>query len=252
MDNFDYLFVKARENGKVAKALSEKLQTDVDKNNLVDEISNIDVGAIVQGIIKDCGITLKDVVDTASSVSDNRYSNNISINAIDYVNATSVGNNAMTNCISLKSVNMPVITSVGGYAMANCILLTSVNMPSATSVGSRTMQNCISLKSVNMPVITSVGGYAMQNCILLTSVNLPVVMSIGTYAMQNCISLKSVRLGANQVCTLANTNAFTNTPIANGTGYIFVPDDLVDSYKTATNWSVYADQIKPMSEYVEE
>ena len=252
-----YIWMPVRENYKqmvddASTALSEKLQTEVDKNNLVDEIGNIDVGAIVQGIIKDCGIMLKDVVDTASSVSDNRYNNNISINAIDYVNATSVGNNAMTNCISLKSVNMPVIASVGGYAMANCISLTNVNMPSATSVGSRTMQNCILLKSVNMPVIASVGGYAMQNCISLTNVNMPVVTSVGTYAMQNCISLKSVRLGANQVCTLTNANAFAGTPIARGTGYIYVPDELVDSYKTATNWSVYADQIRPMSEYVEE
>ena len=30
---------------------------------------------------------------------------------------------------------------------------------------------------------------------------------------------------------------------------IYVPDDLVDSYKTATNWVTYADKIKPMSEY---
>ena len=252
MNTFDYLFCKARENGKVAKALSEKLQTEVDKNNLVDEIGNIDVGAIVQGIIKDCGITLKDVVDTASKIFDYKYSNNFSINAIDYVNATSIGGNAMNNCISLKSVNMPVATSVAGKAMLNCVSLASVNMPVATSIGGNAMQNCISLKSVNMPVATSIGNYAMLNCVSLASVNMPVATSVGNYAMQNCISLKSVRLGANQVATLANANAFTVTPIANGTGFIYVPDELVSNYKTATNWSVYADQIKPMSEYVEE
>ena len=30
--------------------------------------------------------------------------------------------------------------------------------------------------------------------------------------------------------------------------FFYVPDDLVDSYKEATNWSTYADQIKPISE----
>lgn len=44
---------------------------------------------------------------------------------------------------------------------------------------------------------------------------------------------------------------FTNTLIASGTGFIYVPDALVESYKTATNWSTYADQILPLSEYVE-
>ena len=30
---------------------------------------------------------------------------------------------------------------------------------------------------------------------------------------------------------------------------IYVPDDAVDTYKTATNWSAYADRIKPMSDF---
>ena len=32
---------------------------------------------------------------------------------------------------------------------------------------------------------------------------------------------------------------------------IYVPNESVDTYKTATNWSTYADIIKPLSEYVE-
>jgi hypothetical protein len=50
------------------------------------------------------------------------------------------------------------------------------------------------------------------------------------------------------LATLGSTNAFSNTPIASGTGYIYVPDDLVDRYKQATNWSTYASQIKGISE----
>ena len=33
---------------------------------------------------------------------------------------------------------------------------------------------------------------------------------------------------------------------------IYVPDNLVEQYKTATNWSRHADKIKRLSEYVEE
>ena len=56
----------------------------------------------------------------------------------------------------------------------------------------------------------------------------------------------------NETQSLNELYAFYNTPIANGTGYIYVADTLVDSYKTAENWSVYASQIKPLSEYVSE
>ena len=220
----------------------------MDKNNLVDEIGNIDVGAIMQGIVKGTGVTLRDIVDTASNISDYKYNNNVNINAIDCVNAKSAGVSAMNNCMSLTSVNMPSVTSVGVGAMLNCMSLTSVNMPSVKSAGVSAMQNCVSLTSVNMPALTRVGSNAGLNCILLKGVDMPGVTSIGGSAMYNCLSLKSVRLGANQVATLANANAFANTPIAKATGYIYVPDDLVDSYKTATNWSVYADQIRPMSE----
>ena len=54
-------------------------------------------------------------------------------------------------------------------------------------------------------------------------------------------------LSNNQVVTLEKY-AFNNSSISTRTGYIYVPDNLVDSYKTATNWSTYANQIKPISE----
>lgn len=51
------------------------------------------------------------------------------------------------------------------------------------------------------------------------------------------------------ICRLLGTDAFSETPISNGTGFIYVPDSLVDAYKAETNWSTFADQIKPLSEY---
>lgn len=41
------------------------------------------------------------------------------------------------------------------------------------------------------------------------------------------------------------------TPIANGTGYIYVPDALVDTVKSLDGWSTYASRIRPLSEYAE-
>lgn len=66
---------------------------------------------------------------------------------------------------------------------------------------------------------------------------------------KSCTSLIAVILRAPVVATMSDKYTFQNTPIASGTGYIYVPDELVDSYKNATNWTVYADQIKPLSEY---
>ena len=35
--------------------------------------------------------------------------------------------------------------------------------------------------------------------------------------------------------------------VSSGTAFIYVPDNLVDSYKAAENWSKYANQIKPIN-----
>lgn len=64
------------------------------------------------------------------------------------------------------------------------------------------------------------------------------VISIDRYAFEYCGSLTRIVLKAPVVCTLANVNAFLNTPFRNGTGGVaYVPQSLVSEYQNATNWS---------------
>lgn len=67
-----------------------------------------------------------------------------------------------------------------------------------------------------------------------------------------CNNLKSVLIRKG-FTGLSDVNAFISTPIADSEtkGFIYVADDLVNTYKTATNWVTYADKIKPLSEYTE-
>jgi hypothetical protein len=128
-----------------------------------------------------------------------------------------------------------------------------------------------SIEEVYMPIIQTLGTSAFQDCSALHTAYLPNAIldswnfygckkltklefnntNIGTNTFQNS-GLNTLILRNSSVATLKNISAFYGTPIASGTGYIYVPDDLVESYKVATNWSTYADQIKPLSEYVEE
>lgn len=64
----------------------------------------------------------------------------------------------------------------------------------------------------------------------------------------NCPKLVKVIINRNEVFKMTNVNMLQVTPIENGTGYVYVPDNMVEAYKSATNWSAYADQIKPLSE----
>ena len=183
---------------------------------------------------------------------------------------------AFQGCTGLTSVELPAATSVGSSAFQGCTGLTSVELPAAISVGSNAFQGCTALTSVELPAATSVGSNAFQGCTALTSVELPCLRTVGWMMFQGCSSLKVVDFGTDSIgpaslgsncfqqCTALDTmilrrstsvvpmgalSTFTGTPIANGTGYIYVPRALVDKYKAATNWSVYADQIRAIEDY---
>ncbi len=252
-------------------ALQNKLalENPVAKNDINEVIKNIDISSILIAFIKKAGLKLENVTNNKEIIDNYAYQDRIFLNTLDLQNAANIGSYAMQNCIALTSLDLLNVTSVSDYAMYNCISLTKLDLPNVTSIGNSAMQNCISLTSLDLPNVTSIGNSAMRNCISLTSLDLLNVTSIGNSAIRNCISLTSLdlpnvtsigngamlsctslaklKIGANQVVTLSNTNALQGTQIAAGKGYIYVPDNLVESYKTATNWSVYASQIKPMS-----
>ena len=91
----------------------------------------------------------------------------------------------------------------------------------------------------------SIRAYAFEGFSALTSLTLPPGMtgSIGSSAFYYCLALTSLVIQSPTVMTLPGVSAFTNT-----TCDIYVPDTLVATYKTATNWSTLAARIKPISE----
>ena len=144
------------------------------------------------------------------------------------------------------------VQSIGERAFNGCSKLTSVNFQAATTIGDHAFYSCRALTSVDFPAATTIGDYAFANCSELTSVDFPAATTIRDGVFIRCSKLTSVVLRkTDTICTLSSTSAFNNTPIKSGTGYIYVPDALVDQYKAATNWSTYAANIKPLSEYTE-
>ena len=172
---------------------------------------------------------------------------NRSITEINNDRVTIIGSYAFQGCSRLTSADFPNATVIGTQAFRDCSRLTSADFPNATAIGTHAFRSCSQLTSVDFHSVTSIGEYAFGSCSQLTSVDFHSVTSIGTYAFQGCSRLNSIKLASSQVVTLGSANAFERTPIASGAGYIYVPDELVESYKTATNWVTYANQIKGIS-----
>ena len=137
------------------------------------------------------------------------------------------------------------ITSIWNYAFQGCTKLTSVDIPdTVTSIGTYAFLGCENITSLTIPYsVTNIGDYAFEICESITSVTIGSgVTSIGYEAFSECTSLTSITINASTPPTLGNY-AFAETPIASGTGYIYVPSASVSAYQSASGWSTYASRI---------
>lgn len=142
------------------------------------------------------------------------------------------------------------------YAFAGRRKLTSVYLPNTTSIPAVCFYRDECLKNVIIPKVSYIVGNAFGECVALECIDLFLCYSIAASAFLNCSLLNCVILRkSDKVCTLSNANAFAGTPIASGTGYIYVPrcllsdvDETMD-YRRATNWTTFASQFRVLEDY---
>ena len=137
----------------------------------------------------------------------------------------------------------------GGSAENRDNTLTKITFTKLKSLGSYNFANYAALKEVKLPenYSGSVGYYSFANCSELEVLDLKNTSGIAYGSIVRCPKLVAVILRkTDKVANLGSSGIFSNTPIANGEGYIYVPTTLLEKYKTATNWTTYADKIKPI------
>lgn len=168
----------------------------------------------------------------------------------DYTNdrITAIKMYGFAYCTSLTSVNLPNVISASKYAFSNCTSLISANLPKLETADTYMFSTCSKLESAKFPFLTSVPNSMFSSCNNLVTVDLGVAASIGTNVFNMNRNLTQLILRSPTVATLAGA-LYASSPIALGTGYIYVPSALIDEYKTATNWSTYAEQFRALEDY---
>ena len=101
---------------------------------------------------------------------------------------------------------------------------------------------------VSAPVIeaTAFRGATKLETVDLTST---AADTINANAFNGCSNLTHLVVRSTARSTLTATSALNGTKIALEVGGIYVPADLLNSYKGATNWSTFAANIYPIGEY---
>ena len=211
-------------------------------------------------------------------VDNNAFGSCKKITTVNLPNVTSLGQSAFGGCEKLQTFSAPLVTSMGSSCFTGCASLESISLPNfATTLPNYTFSGCTNLKAVDLPRVLPVGAEAFKDCVSLKMVVLPEGNNVGIRAFSGCTNLVLVDLGnssvpsspkvnsegftycaalkavvirpTNGTYSLGSTNAFTGTPIADGTGYVYFPRKYVDYYKTATNWSTYEAQIRAIEDY---
>lgn len=163
---------------------------------------------------------------------------------------TTVGAYAFCKCNKLASVSCPNVITIKDDAFDVCYGLTSANFPNVETIGRNAFYSCTNLASVSCPNVRTIGVNAFSSCPKIQSISLLKCESIDSAAFAGCSSLTALILGTTEkVCTATVDSVLRNTPIAKNAGYIYVPSSLIESYKTATNWTTYATQFRALEDH---
>ena len=224
-----------------------------DNRNYVyrNSIEKIEIGSSVTSIASSAfyncySLTSITIPDGVTSIASSAFISCYSLTSITIPDSvTSIASSVFYNCYSLTSITIPDgVTSIASSVFYSCYSLPSITMPNGvTSIASNAFRYCYALKSITIPdSVTSIGDYAFGYCYSLTSITIPDgVTSIASSEFYNCYSVAFYDFSNyTSVPQLASTNAFTKIP---ADCQIRVPASLVDAWKTATNWSTYADHI---------
>ena len=157
---------------------------------------------------------------------------------------TKIGDGAFEGCTSLKELTIPnTVTKMGNGVFNGCTSIVNVNIPNEiTEIGDRVFKDCSSLSEINIPKdVIMIGKETFSGCSSLSMITIPSrVKTIGRDIFYRCTNLKNVYCRA-AILPQHHKDTFV---FFEHIGYtIYVPRELVNVYKNADDWELYADKI---------
>ena len=150
-----------------------------------------------------------------------------------------------SNCQSLEEIYIPQsVVNASTIIFRNCAALKKVKLSEnfTGNISDNVFNSCERLTEFTIPSNVTVIGASAFAFSGLVEITIPEnVASIGAQAFRGCSQLNRVYLTSTTPPVLANSNAFQN---AYDNMKIYVPQGSLEAYKTADNWTVYADKMQ--------
>ena len=173
------------------------------------------------------------VLPKVYEIRDNAFDGCTKLESIDLPSAKTINQYAFIES-GLKSISLPAANKIKADAFRKAYSLTSVDLPNVTAIGSNAFDTCVNLQEVSVPMLETLGAYGFAGCTSLKSLDLHKVTSIPNHAFRKATNLGTLYLRNNAVVTLADVGAFYGIRTIN----VYVPANLIESYKADENWKL--------------
>ena len=218
--------------------------------SLPNSVKSIGV-AVFQSCIS---LTSFTIPNSLTSIEDCMFSGCEKLSSVTIPNSVkSIKDRAFQICHSLTSVTIPnSVTSIEYCAFEDCYSLTSITIPgSVKEIGVAAFAGCKGLVSVTLlDGIANIGNSAFEVCSNLVTVTIPSsVTSIGERAFGSCTNLSSITCEAvTPPPYLEYGHGFSRFEYVDRSIPVFVPENSVEAYKAALDWSEFT-SIRPIGHY---
>ena len=173
---------------------------------------------------------------------------------------TSVSTSHFSNCNNLTTIELPnVVGTTNVYDnrhFAKNPKLTTLNLPKLAGFSPYMIEQNDVLEKVVFPSVKNADNGGVMNNKSLRIVDFHIAEKIGNRLLENDTALVCLILRNENICASISTDWLYRTPIASGTGYIYVPrallsdEDATKDYRRATNWSAYVpNQFRALEDY---
>lgn len=229
--------------------------TDAFRNKLgsTEMIKAGDIPSVLNSFQKYVDLLSGDITsvsdENATSVRDYCFYYCKKIQEVYLPNVTSIGTSSFRGCKMLSKINIQNVETLGNYALYGSNI-TELYLPKAITINTSACSYISQLKKVTLGNVKTIDKGAFSRDINCEEIDISLnenVNSIGEDAFSNNGKLSKLTIRGTALIELKSTNAFAGTAIAYRTGKIYVDPSMVETYKTATNWSNYSYAIEAIS-----
>lgn len=159
---------------------------------------------------------------------------------------TYLQDNLFRNTIGLTSVNLINVTSIGSYCFY-ASNLAELALPNLQYAGDYSLASN-AFSELHLLELISAGSGLCSYCTNLVIAEFESLNSISFMMFAGCTNLQTLILRNHEMVELSDENAFNGTPLIAGEGYVYVPTNLLLTYRQDENWSQVGVQFRSLND----